>query len=177
MRKTIIVAVALAVIGLLAVTGFRGQSGSSGADWQDKIEWQDPSVSLSDITAGGKPVYLFVTTEWCTYCTKMKKETFTDPNVQALLNDLFVPIIVNPELDGTANFLGENMSYRDAARHLGVSGYPANFFIDPDGKVLGGRPGYIGAAEFAELAEFVGDGHYSSMSFTDFRKLSADKRR
>jgi thioredoxin-related protein len=177
MRKTIVVAVALAAIALLAVTGFRGQSGSSGGDWQDKIDWQDPSISLSDITATGKPIYLFVSTEWCTYCTKMKNETFTDPKVQVLLNDLFVTITINPEVDGIANFLGEKLSYRDAAKRLGVSGYPANFFLDATGKVLGGRPGYIGAADFADLAEFVGDGHYTSLSLTEFLKLPADQRR
>jgi thioredoxin-related protein len=177
MKKTILVAVALAAIVLLAITGFRGQSGSSGADWQDKIEWQDPSVSLSEITEGGKPIYLFVTTEWCTYCKKMKSETFSDPEVQALLNELFVPIALNPELDGTAGFLGVKQSYMDAARQLGVSGYPANFFIDATGKILGGRPGYIGAEEMVELAEFIGDGHYTSMSYNDFRNLPADQRR
>lgn len=176
MRKTILIAVALAAIGLLAVTGFRGQSGSSGSDWQDKIEWRDPATSLNSITAGGKPIYLFVTTEWCTFCKKMKNETFADPKVQALLNELFVPITINPELDGTANFLGEKLSYTDMARKLGVSGYPASFFIDATGKVLGGQPGYMSASDFAELAEFVGDGHYKSMSFSDFSRLPVEQR-
>jgi thioredoxin-related protein len=177
MKKPVIIIVALFAATILLMNGFKGTSADGGGEWQDEIKWALASTTGEEIAAAGKPVYLFVTTDWCTFCKKMKSQTFSDPRVQQMLNELFVPIMVNPEQPGTAAFTGQEMAYADLARKLNVTGYPANFFFDAEGKLLGGQPGYIDANNFAELAEYIGDGHYTDKSFTEFQALPADKRR
>jgi thioredoxin-related protein len=107
----------------------------------------------------------------------MKAQTFIDPKVKTLLNELFYPITINPETPGTAAFTGEELGYRDLVGRLGVTGYPASFFFDPQGNLLGGQPGFVDAATFAEIAEYVGDGHYAKYSFAEFKELPADQKR
>jgi thioredoxin-related protein len=176
MKKSVIMIIALFAAGILLINGFKGSSADSG-EWQDGIHWAVASTDSKDIAADGKPVYLFVSTDWCTFCKKMKSETFSDARVQKLLNELFVPITIDPEKPGTASFTGRELAYDDLAKELGVTGYPANFFFDSEGKLLGSQPGYIDAKTFADLVEFIGDGHYTSKSFSEFQALPADKRR
>ena len=106
----------------------------------------------------------------------MKGETFTNPSVEKLLNDNFVTIWINPEKQGTARFTGEELSYKQLADKLGVDGYPANFFFDADGKLLGGQPGYMPSDMFAQVAEYVGKGFYKEYSFSEYQALPADKK-
>lgn len=177
MKKSILVILAVLIAGFLVVNGFQGSSGVKAGEGQKGITWQDPAITKADIAKAGKPVYLFVHTEWCTFCKKMKASTFADPKVQELLNDKFIALEINPETSGTTNFLGEKLSYADAAARLGVRGYPASYFFGPDGSLLGGQPGFIDAAMFADIAEYIGDGYYKNYSFDEYRALPADKKK
>jgi len=177
MKKPVLVIVVLFAAVLLMMYGFKSPSAKSSGETAEGINWTVASTPQAEIEATGKPVYLFVSTDWCTFCKKMKSQTFTDPKVQELLNDLFVAITINPEKPGNVAFTGKEMSYSDLARQLGVTGYPANYFFGPDGKLIGGQPGYIDAKAFADIAEYIGDGHYKDINFNEFMKLPADKRR
>jgi thioredoxin-related protein len=177
MKKSVLVILAVIIVGFLVANGFRGGSGAAAGDWQKNITWQDPAITKAAIAKADKPVYLFVHTEWCTFCKKMIATTFADPKVQELLNDKFIALEINPETSGTTNFLGEKLSYADAATRLGVRGYPASFFFAPDGSLLGGQPGYINAATFGDIAEYIGDGYYRDYSYSEYKALPADKKK
>jgi len=179
MNKQTFTVLIIIVIGALAIYGFKGQGDSAAGgrgEWREKITWTEPLISGDKIAGGGKPVFLFVSTEWCTFCKKMKAETFVDPGVQNLLNERFVNIIMNPETDGMARFTGEDISFADLARKLGVSGYPAPFFFSPEGQLIGGQPGYLGADMFSDLAEYVGGEFYKEYKFDEFMKLPETER-
>lgn len=177
MKKPILAIVVVFFIGILILSGLTGSSGKAGGDWQKKIAWADPAMSKTDVAVKGKPIYLFVSTEWCSFCKKMKGETFADPKVQDMLNSLFTPLTINPEIEGTASFTGVKLTYAELAKMLGVKGYPANFFFRADGTLIGGQAGYMDPAMFADLAEYIGDSHYSKYSFSTFQSLPSDKRR
>jgi len=177
MKKPVIIIVVLFIAAILVINGFQAESSADRGDWKEGIQWSEPSMTQESVIARDKPVYLFVSTEWCTYCKKMKNNTFTDEKVQTLLNELFTVIYINPEKQGTARFTGEELSYADLARNLGVNGYPANYFFEPGGKLIGGQPGYLDAKMFADLAEYIGDDHYKSYTFTKFRQLPGEQRR
>ena len=177
MRKRIFALVAVVAVGILILSGLMGSSGKGGSDWQKKIDWANPAMTKDEIAAKGKPIYLFVSTEWCTFCKKMKGETFADAKVQELLNSLFTPLTINPETEGIVYFTGEQLTYAELSNKLGVRGYPANFFFRADGTLIGGQPGYMDPATFADLSEYIGDGHYTKYSFSTFQALPSDKRR
>jgi thioredoxin-related protein len=177
MKKSILVVLAVIIVGFLVVNGFRGSSGAAAGEWQKGIHWQNPDITKADIAKAGKPVYVFFHTEWCTFCKKMKSSTFADAKIQKLLNDKFIALEINPETAGTANFLGEKMSFADVASKLGVRGFPASYFFGPDGSLLGGQPGFIDAATFGDIAEYIGDGYYKNYSFDEYKALPPDKKK
>lgn len=176
MKKSVLTIVGILAVGLLILYGFRGTTAGSAAAGEKNIAWADPGIAKEAIASGGKPVFLFVQTDWCTFCKKMKSETFADADVQKQLNNRFVNITINPEKSGVVRFTGEELSFAGLAEKLGVTGYPATFFFTSDGQLLGGQPGYIEPSLFAELAEYVGGGYYAKYKFPEFQSLPKDQR-
>lgn len=155
-------------IAWLGYYGFVDKSATAGSAWQDDITWTDAGITQAELTAQNKPVFLFISTDWCTYCKKMKRETFADPSVQKILNDKFVNIYLDPEKEGTARFMGEDVSYKELASQLGVTGYPTSAFFSSEGKILGVQPGYLGVDDLTKITDYIGGGHYKDKSFQDY---------
>ncbi|MEZ5357325.1 MAG: thioredoxin fold domain-containing protein [Candidatus Zixiibacteriota bacterium] len=168
MKKPAIIIIAILFIAWLGYNGFVNKSATAGSAWQDDISWTDAGITKDELAAKNKPVFLFITTDWCTFCKKMKGETFADPDIQNLLSDKFVNIVVDPEKEGTARFTGEELSYKDLASKLGVTGYPTSVFYSDGGEVIGIQPGYIGVKDMKQITEYIGDGHYKDKSFQDY---------
>lgn len=75
--------------------------------------------------AQGQPVMLDFYADWCVTCKELEKYTFTDPSVQAALEDT-----VLLKADVTANSVED----RALQQHFGIFGPPAILFFDADGK-------------------------------------------
>jgi protein disulfide-isomerase len=87
----------------------------------------------AEATAAGKPMLIFFTAAWCTYCHQMAEEAFTHPQVIAL-SEQFTCVLVDADAEG------------DVCRQFGVSGYPTIQFVSPRGallgRVVGKKPGH-----------------------------------
>ncbi len=87
--------------------------------WYD---WDDESFELADTLE--LPVMLYITASWCEPCHLMEATTLADPDVVAVLNDSFFPIMVDadkrPDVDGRYN----------------QGGWPTTAFLSADGEVL-----------------------------------------
>jgi uncharacterized protein YyaL (SSP411 family) len=95
-----------------------------------------------------KPIFLSVGYYTCHWCHVMEQESFTDPQIGAVLNRYFVSILVDREQRPDVDRL--YMAYVEAA--TGSGGWPMNVFLTPDGKPffggtyfpkddMGGQPG------------------------------------
>lgn len=168
MKKPAVIILAILFAAWLGYYGFADKSASAGTAWQDEIDWADAGITKDALAAKSKPVFLFITTDWCTFCKKMKAETFADPEVQDALSNKFVSMYIDPEKQGTARFTGEELSYKELAAKLGVTGYPTSVFYSDGGEVIGIQPGYIGIDDMKQIAGYIGDGHYKEKSFQDY---------
>lgn len=92
-------------------------------------QWQ---AVLQQAQAEAQPIYVFVTTDWCGYCKKMKRDVFALARVSDYYNETFLSV----ELDGETAF-GEAF----AARY-GVPGFPTHLFFSPQEALLHQREGY-----------------------------------
>jgi uncharacterized protein YyaL (SSP411 family) len=104
--------------------------------------------ALAAAQAADKPILLSIGYSACHWCHVMEHESFENPEIAALMNDLFVSIKVDreerPDLDSI---------YMAAVQALsGQGGWPMTVFLTPDGQpVFGGtyyppedRPGLPG---------------------------------
>lgn len=101
-----------------------------------EIPWrQDPKSALDSAKEAGKPILVFVTAQWCHYCQKMKRDTWSDPQVQSVVSQRFETL----RLDGDRD--------QHIVEKLGLRGYPATLVYTPDGRYVDQRGGYLSPAQ------------------------------
>jgi len=88
-------------------------------------EWDEESFELADTLE--LPVLLYITAPWCEPCHLMEESTLADPEVVRLINDDFIPILVDsdkrPDVDSRYN----------------KGGWPTTAFLSADGEILEGH--------------------------------------
>jgi uncharacterized protein YyaL (SSP411 family) len=94
-------------------------------DWHP---WGDEAFSLAK--EKNKPILLSIGYLTCHWCNVMEEESFSDPQVAALINDVFIPIKVDreerPDID---------QIYMKACHLLSPAcGWPLTLFLTPKGK-------------------------------------------
>ena len=100
------------------------------------IEWQkDPQVAWQMAVQQEKPLLVFVSAEWCGYCQKMKRETWTDADVVQQVRERFVPLFLDAD------------KYNDLVTDLRVEAYPTTMIITPNGKITQELTGYARATQ------------------------------
>ncbi|MCA1813652.1 MAG: thioredoxin domain-containing protein [Halobacteriales archaeon] len=82
----------------------------------------------------GKPVLLDIGAVWCHWCHVIDRESYDDPQLAKLINELFIPVKVDrderPDVDAR---------YQHAIQALtGQGGWPLTAFLTPDGHVFFG---------------------------------------
>lgn len=127
---------------------------------KNDLKWYTWNEGYKLAQENGKIVLIDMYTDWCGWCKKMDRDTYSKPEVVALINKHFVPIKFNPEL---ANIIYDVDGTKVNGRQLqGMltngkgSGYPTTFFIFTETKMLYPVSGYQNAERFlATLQSYV----------------------
>ncbi len=128
MRKFI----AATVVSLLAL----GASAWAGVDWEHNYD-----TALEKAKKDKKLVMVDVYTDWCGWCKKLDRDTYSQKDVQTKLAKEFISLKINPETD-TKN--------AKLAKQFGTRGYPHIVFLDAEGKKLSEIGGYLPAKGFLQ---------------------------
>lgn len=98
---------------------------------------------LENAQASGKIVFLDMYTTWCAPCKIMDEEVFTDPTVEALLDEKMVSYKVDAEKGNGP----------DLTVIYNVQVYPTLIFLDDKGRELARSDGALGTTDFLALAQ------------------------
>jgi thioredoxin-related protein len=120
-----------------------------------KLDWLNLDAAVNKAKSQNKHVIVNVYTTWCGYCRLMDKQTFGDHEVASHLRENFVLAKVNGEASSKVHWQGQEMTEREFARAVGVTGFPATYFLKPNAEMLGGVSGYIRTPEFLIYARYV----------------------
>ena len=93
--------------------------------------------ALARAHAEKKLVFVDVTADWCSWCTKMDEDVFADDRVKAALLE-FVPVKVDADTGGG----------RAVANRYRVGGLPAYLVLNADGALVGSFGGYMPVEPF-----------------------------
>jgi thiol:disulfide interchange protein len=97
------------------------------------IQWNtDFDKALKQAAQDKKPVMVDFYAEWCGWCKKLDRDTYTDAAIRTLSTQ-FVNIKVNTDQN------------EELTRRYGVRGLPTIVFLWPDGSVLDQVVGYTDA--------------------------------
>ena len=139
-----------------------------------------------------KPAYVHFTADWCTWCKKMRKETYAATEISNRFKDGWITISIDTEdnnktgkvyLDEKAkkalsylqgekgDFEEKTLTNSQLMQFFGGSGLPTLLFIDKEGIPLQKIPGFIEKEEFAVILDFFKEEAYKkNISFEDFKK-------
>ena len=142
-RATLNVIWALVLLGLPCIS----QAGVAWRGWD--------IAAFNQARQQNRPIIVNVGHEGCTACRMMEENTFSDPRVIALMNEQFVPIQVDSEMQPD---IGER--YSDWA-------WPATAFLKPDGTQVFAIRGSRRPDDFLKLLGRVVERHRAGELKTD----------
>ena len=132
------------------------------------IKWVSLEDAQAEAKKTGKKVLVFGYADWCTYCMKMRKETYRNEEVRDALYSQFIPVQLNAEVEDEVKLNGETYKSWELARYLRLSSYPTHYFIDDDGTILGAQPGFLPSDIFAPLMSYIGEDQFGKVKFEDY---------
>ena len=144
----------------------------------DGIEWMTWDEAIAAAEKEPKKVFIDVYTDWCGWCKRMDKTTFSDPKVVKYVNENFYAVKFNAEQKEEITFRGHTMKYRSSGRRgvheLAISlldgrlGYPSYVYLDEEQNRITISPGFKQVNPFLKELTFIAEDHYKEKSFEEF---------
>ncbi len=123
---------------------------------KEKITWHKYDEGLKVAKKENKHVFVDFYTNWCGYCKKMDRETFTESEVIKMFGDNFIAVKVNAESQDTLDIDGFRITEQNlSSKEFGVKGYPTFWFLKPDGTKLGAISGYRPANVMMDALKYI----------------------
>jgi thioredoxin-related protein len=127
----------IAGVGLLVLT--------TGA--YAEVHWEkDYDAALEKAKKDKKLVMVDVYTDWCGWCKKLDKDTYSDKAVGEMLEKNFIALKVNPEKSKKVEKLSKTWE---------TKGFPHIVFLDATGKKISEISGYQPPADFLNSLDGV----------------------
>ena len=149
---------------------------------QETINWMSIEEAETRCAEEPRMVFIDVYTDWCGWCKRMDKDTFSNPVIAKYMNNHFYAVKLNAETSDTITFQGQqyvgfvredgrNGSHRLACTLLkGKMSYPSYVIMNEEMRVLQVIGGYQQAEAFEPMIHFFGDEAYKVMGGNDFMK-------
>ena len=105
----------------------------------EQINWYSYDDGMAKARQTGKSIVFYFYADWCTYCVRMQKETFSHDSVIDFLNSKVIAVKVDVDQD------------KDIARTYRVRGLPATVLLMRNGEQVGPMPGFIPAKSYLAM--------------------------
>ncbi|WP_462330067.1 thioredoxin fold domain-containing protein [Thiohalocapsa halophila] len=147
-------------------------------DWFKASFLDLPDDAAMAAEAGKQGLFLFFSTEGCSYCHLFIEKSLGDPAIAERLREHFdaigLEIFSDAEL---TDFSGETTRVKQFALDAGVEFAPTFLFYDTDGEALVKLTGYYGPERFAKVLDYLVEGHHQRVGLREYlaqTKAAAD---
>ena len=149
---------------------------------QSEINWMtwEQMIAQRDKDSIKKKVYIDLYTDWCGWCKKMERSTFSDPVIASYLNEIYYPVKMNGEQKTTIKFKDKEYKYVQSCRKgyhelaawmmRGKMGYPTVTFIDENLEIIQPIQGYLSTEKFEPIMTYFGEDHHRKVPWNHYQK-------
>ncbi len=129
----------------------------------------DQGVKLARET--GKNVFVYFGRPGCGFCEMTNQQVFARAEIKRAYSAHYILTYVNSESGKRLTLpSGERITEMQLGERMNTRGTPVFIFLEPGGKQIVKRFGSQNLETMLLLDRFVNDGHYRSMTFSEFEK-------
>ena len=147
---------------------------------QAQVNWHTIS-DAAQAKIGSRLYIVDFYTDWCGYCKKMDRQTFTDPTVAKIMNTYYYPVKFNAEGGETVRWNGRvyppaaegrNKVHVFAQSTLGSRiGFPSFAIFRADGTLLTVIPGFYPPKDFTAVLWYFASGDNAKYSYDKYMQI------
>jgi len=146
---------------------------------QAKVDWLTWEEALERNQNDKRKFLVDVYTNWCGWCKKMEKTTFSTKHIADYINANYHPVKFNAEQKADIIFNNKQYKYvgsfgrkgyHELAREImrGKMSYPTVVFIDENLNVIQPIPGFQNAEKFEMIMTYFAENFYKAVPWKKF---------
>lgn len=154
--------------------------GSYAQENKDKINWMTIEEAEAASKEEPRKLIIDVYTDWCGWCKRMDKTTFSNPVIVDYINENYYAVKLDAEQkdsitfrDYTFKFVEQGRrGYHELAAALlnGKMSYPSIVYMDEELNMIQAIPGYQDAKSLEKIVKFFGENRHTELTFEDYQK-------
>ncbi len=162
---------------LLIAFGFNANS--------QEIQWVSFEEAVELSKNEPKKLLIDLYTDWCGWCKKMDRDTYSKPEVIRVINENFYAIKFNAEQRESVEFAGHTFKFLPsgtrgvhelaAALTQNKLSYPTTVFMDEEIRIIQPIAGYMGPESFLPILTYIGEDHFKKVNWEEYQKSIASK--
>ncbi|MFY0686510.1 MAG: thioredoxin fold domain-containing protein [Cyclobacteriaceae bacterium] len=147
---------------------------------QSEINWVSFEEMVELQKDAPRKVIIDLYTDWCGWCKKMDKDTYSKAQIIEYVNENFYAIKFNAEQPQEVNFNGHTFKFVPSGRRgyheLAAAltnnqlSYPTTVFMDEKFQIIQPVPGYLDAKTFDTIVTYIGGDKYKNTPWQDYQK-------
>jgi len=145
-----------------------------------EINWVSFEEAVELNKAVPKKILIDLYTDWCGWCKKMDRDTYSKAEIIAYVNEKFYAVKFNAEQKEDVDFNGHTFKFVPSGRRgyheLAAAltnnklSYPTTVFMDEKLQIIQPIPGYLDAATFDMISTYIGEGKYKNTPWEEYQK-------
>ncbi|WGH75361.1 DUF255 domain-containing protein [Tenacibaculum tangerinum] len=147
---------------------------------QNKIQWLSFEEAIELNEKNPKPILVDIYTDWCGWCKRMDKTTYSNKVIVDYVNTHYYPVKLNGEEKEDITFKGKTFTYKENGRRgyhelaasimKGKMSYPTTIFLNEKIQLLQNVPGYVDAKKFEKIIAYFNEKHYKKTPWKEFEQ-------